>query len=62
MIDAKKDWEKLTGIGRVEREVEIIATGKKLLKNASTYEHKQYRRFCGCCQGALERRIHALVP
>jgi len=29
MIDAKKDWVKLTGIGRVEREVEIISSGKK---------------------------------
>ena len=36
MIDAKKDWEKLTGIGRVEREVEIIATGKK------TFEKCEY--------------------
>ncbi|MBT9140410.1 MAG: hypothetical protein DDT30_00986 [Dehalococcoidia bacterium] len=36
MIDAKKDWEKLTGIGRVEREAEIIATGKK------TFEKCEY--------------------
>jgi len=36
MIDAKKDWEKLTGIGRVEREVEIISTGKR------TFEKCEY--------------------
>lgn len=29
MIDAKKDWKKLTGLGRVEREVEVISSGEK---------------------------------
>ena len=34
MIDAKRDWEKLTGIGTVIREMEYKATNKKTIETA----------------------------
>jgi hypothetical protein len=57
MMDAKRDWEKLTGIGKVVREVEYIAEPTR----RTTYRQREQRqRFCYRSPASLGRGEHAL--
>ncbi len=61
MVDAKREWEKLSGIGMVVREVEYLAeAGRKTSKTAYYVGSVSGSGFCEGSERTLGSRKHAL--